>query len=57
MKAYKTTAAGVIFFLSVLFTEMGNYFDNDPKTVPNFNLIVEAGIVAAGFFFAADNKP
>lgn len=42
-KSWKTTAAGVVAFLALVFGEVQKELDDDPETNANWNVIVEAG--------------
>jgi hypothetical protein len=53
--SWRTTVAGVVAFLSVLFGELNAAMDSDPETVANWNLVVAAGGVLYGLWKARDN--
>lgn len=56
MKSWKTTAAGIAAFFAVASPEAVKFFDNDPATVPQWELVIGAAIVAVGLLFAKDSN-
>jgi len=54
--SYKTTIAGILAALTVITSEAGRLFDADPKTDPDYNVVVPALIMAWGLISARDNK-
>lgn len=52
----ETTFLGILAFLSVLFPELLHQFDNDPDTIPNWNLVIAAFMTMLGLWRARDNN-
>lgn len=53
--SWKTTIAGIVAFLSVLFTQLNLLFDNDAATNPDWNMVVAAAAILVGLFVARDS--
>lgn len=54
--SYKTTIAGVMSTLVILFNEFGKLFDNVDSTSPDYNIVVAALISGFGLIVARDNN-
>ena len=54
--SWKTTAVAILVFLGVLFKVVIAVLDDDPATIGDFNMVVDAGLallIALGFLSAA----
>ena len=56
VKSWKTTAMGIVAFLTVALPAAQALLDTDPLTVPDWNLVVGAGSVMLALLFARDNN-
>jgi uncharacterized membrane protein YedE/YeeE len=54
MKNWKTTAAGIASFLAVVSTQLQYYWDANPSTTPDWNLVAGAAFVLWGLVMAKD---
>ena len=55
MKSWKTTAAGWLAGLAILFAQAGTLLDDDPNTNPNWELVVAGFAAIGGGTLARDN--
>lgn len=54
--SWRTTAAGMVFFLAIVAGQLRYVFDDDPKTNPDWNIIAAATAGLLGFSSARDNN-
>ncbi len=55
-KSWRTSMSGVLFGLTMLFGQLQTLLDDDPKTNPEYTVVLSAfGLMAVGFN-ARDNK-
>jgi len=54
-KSWKTTTAGIAGILVAIASCAQAAFDNDPATVPNYEVALAAVITGLGLIFARDN--
>lgn len=54
MRNWKTTAAGILAALAVLFNAISLMFDYDPTTNPDWAVVVPALVASIGLIFAKD---
>lgn len=52
----KTSIAGIAAWLVVFFGALSAELDNDPKTEPNWNIVISTGITGIGLLIAQDAK-
>lgn len=53
--SWKTTTTAILAVLITGATAAKALLDDDPSTVPNWELVVGAVVIAVGLFFARDN--
>lgn len=56
MKSWKTTALGLAGIITALGNALTAFLDNDPLTVPDLGLVINAVTLGLGLIFARDNK-
>lgn len=54
--SWRTTFAGVAAAAIAVLAVVQAYFDNDPSTVPQWEIAIGAVIAGVGLIFARDNK-
>lgn len=55
MPSWRTTLAGVLTAAIAVFAVVAAFLDNDPNTVPQWDIAIAAVIAGAGLVFARDN--
>lgn len=55
MKSPKTTFVGILGAVSLIAAQLVNLIDNDPETVFNLNVVIEALTLVGIGWFARDN--
>lgn len=55
-KSWKTSLAGLGMVLAGIGGFLGPYFDGDPSTDPNYQIVIGAIITGVGLMFAKDHN-
>lgn len=55
-KSWRTTSAGILGALALIFTALSAMLDGNPETIPQWEVVIPVFITQLGLLFARDNK-